>query len=213
MTPSACLLIWLPTPSQILPKSSCFASRGTFPSSAFVDSDILGMLNAPLPFQPLELGFQTLELDFQTLNLDDLARVHETLPCPNILTDDTLPSLLAILWRILGPRMCFPVCEYAPWSCSADTRRNTNAMQNDNARVDDNTIWDYFMKIEFQDALTIKHPKILSLVPRSLCCFLDPLLILDLSTPTLSCYLKICRFPLHSHHTVHPFCGRLMYST
>jgi len=91
------LLIWLPTPSQILPKSSCFASRGTFPSSAFVDSDILGMLNAPLPFQPLELGFQTLELDFQTLNLDDLARVHETLPCPNILTDDTLPSLLAIL--------------------------------------------------------------------------------------------------------------------
>jgi len=55
------------------------------------------MLNAPLPFQPLELGFQTLELDFQTLNLDDLARVHETLPCPNILTDDTLPSLLAIL--------------------------------------------------------------------------------------------------------------------
>jgi len=33
------------------------------------------MLNAPLPFQPLEL-------DFQTLNLDNLARVHDTLPRP-----------------------------------------------------------------------------------------------------------------------------------
>ena len=40
---------WLPTPSKILPKSSCLASRGTFPWSAFVDSDILGMLSAPLP--------------------------------------------------------------------------------------------------------------------------------------------------------------------
>ena len=38
------------------------------------------MLNAPLPFQPLELDFQTLELDFQTLNLDNLARVHDTTP-------------------------------------------------------------------------------------------------------------------------------------
>ena len=56
---------WLPTPSKILPKSSCLASRGTFPWSAFVDSDILGMLNAPLPPQPLELDFQTLELYFQ----------------------------------------------------------------------------------------------------------------------------------------------------
>ena len=55
---------WLPTTSKILPKSSCLASRGTFPWSAFVDSDILGMLNAPLPPQPLELDFQTLELYF-----------------------------------------------------------------------------------------------------------------------------------------------------
>jgi len=84
---------WLPTPFKILPKSSCLVSRGTFPWSAFVDSDILGMLNAPLTFQPLELDFQTLELDFQTLNLDNLARVHDTL----VLTDDALPSLLAIL--------------------------------------------------------------------------------------------------------------------
>ena len=56
---------WLPTPSKILPKSSCLASRGTFPWSAFVDSDILEMLNAPLPPQPFELDFQTLELYFQ----------------------------------------------------------------------------------------------------------------------------------------------------
>ena len=63
-------------------KSSCFASGGTFPWSAFVDSDILGMLNAPLTFQPLEPDFQKLELDFQTLNLDNLARVHDTTPHP-----------------------------------------------------------------------------------------------------------------------------------
>ena len=55
------------------------------------------MLNAPLPFQPLELDFQTLELDFQTLNLDTLTRVHDTLPRPNVLKDDVLPSLLTIL--------------------------------------------------------------------------------------------------------------------
>jgi len=55
------------------------------------------MLNAPLTFQPHELDFQTLELHFQTLNLDNLTRVRDTLPRPNVLTDDTLPSLLAIL--------------------------------------------------------------------------------------------------------------------
>jgi len=55
------------------------------------------MLNAPPPFQPLELDFQTLELDFQTPNLDNLARVHDTLPRPNVLTDNTLPSLFVIL--------------------------------------------------------------------------------------------------------------------
>ena len=55
------------------------------------------MLNAPLTFQPLELDFQTLELDFQTLNLDNLTRVHDTLPRPNVLTDDALPSLRAML--------------------------------------------------------------------------------------------------------------------
>jgi len=55
---------WLPTPSKILPKSSCLSTRGTFPWSVFIDSDILGMLNAPLPPQPLELDFQTLELYF-----------------------------------------------------------------------------------------------------------------------------------------------------
>ena len=50
---------WLPTPTKILPKSSCLASQGTFP---FLDSDILGMLNGPLSPQPLELDFQTLLL-------------------------------------------------------------------------------------------------------------------------------------------------------
>ena len=69
---------WLPKPSKILPKSSCFASRGTFPWSASVDSDILGMLNAPLPSQPLELHFQT-------LNPDNLAHIHEPCPVPNVL--------------------------------------------------------------------------------------------------------------------------------
>jgi len=72
---------WLLPPSKILPKSSCFASRITFSWSASVDSDILGMLNAPLPFQPLELHFQT-------LNLDNLARVHDTLPRPQRLDDN-----------------------------------------------------------------------------------------------------------------------------
>jgi len=62
----ACFLSnWLPTPTKILPKSLCLASQGTFPWSAYVDSDILGMLNAPLPPQPLELDFQTLEIYFQ----------------------------------------------------------------------------------------------------------------------------------------------------
>ena len=73
---------WLPTPTKILPKSLCLASQGTFPWSAFVDSDILGMLNAPLTFQPLEPDFRTIKLDFQTLNLDNLARVHDTTPHP-----------------------------------------------------------------------------------------------------------------------------------
>jgi len=72
---------WPQTPSKILPKSSCFASRVTFPWNAFADSDILRMLNALLPFQPLEL-------DFQTLNFDNLARVHDTLLHPQLLDDN-----------------------------------------------------------------------------------------------------------------------------
>ena len=39
------------------------------------------MLNAPLSFQPLEL-------DSQTPNLDNLARIHDTLPCPQPLDDN-----------------------------------------------------------------------------------------------------------------------------
>jgi len=57
---------------------------------------------------------------------------------------------------------------------------------NGNARVAGNTIREIRIKIEFQQALTVKRPKILSLVPRSLCRFPNPLLILDLSTPALS---------------------------
>jgi len=41
------------------------------------------------------------------------------------------------------------------------------------------------MKIEFQEALTVKHPKTLPLAPRSLHSFSKPLLIFDLSTPAL----------------------------
>ena len=48
------------------------------------------MLNASLPFQPLEL-------DFQTLKLDNLARIHDTLPRPQPLDDNfdftSTPSL------------------------------------------------------------------------------------------------------------------------
>ena len=75
MMPTLLSYYFLMTPTKILPKSLCLASRGTFPWSAFVDSDVLGMLNAPLTFQPLEL-------DFQTLELDNLARVHDTVPHP-----------------------------------------------------------------------------------------------------------------------------------
>ena len=53
---------------------------------------------------------------------------------------------------------------------------------NGNARVAGNTIREMRIKIEFQQALTVKHPKILSL-----CRFPNSLLILDLSTPALSC--------------------------
>ena len=95
------LLNWLLSPSKILPKSSCFASRGIFPWSASVDLDILGMLNAPLPFQPLEL-------DFQTLNLDHLARVHDTLPCLQLLDDNLnltrFPALTNLLLFALLPQ-------------------------------------------------------------------------------------------------------------
>ena len=52
------------------------------------------MLNAPLTFQPFKLDFRKLELDFQTLNLDILARVHDTTPHHERLTDDAHPSLL-----------------------------------------------------------------------------------------------------------------------
>jgi len=70
LQPRACSLLAelaVDTLQKILPKSSYLVSQGTFPWSVFVDSDILGMLNAPLPPQPLELDFQTLELYFQKI--------------------------------------------------------------------------------------------------------------------------------------------------
>ena len=91
----------LPQPSKILPKSSCLASRGTSPWSASVDSDILGMLNAPLSFQPPEL-------DFQTLNPDNLARIHDTLLLPQPLDDNfnsiRTPPLLKPILSALPPQ-------------------------------------------------------------------------------------------------------------
>ena len=91
----------LPQPSKILPKSSCLASRGTSLWSASVDSDILGMLNAPLSFQPLEL-------DFQTPNLDNPARIHVTLPLPQPLDDNInsirTPPLLKPILSALSPQ-------------------------------------------------------------------------------------------------------------
>jgi len=81
-----------------------------FPWSASVDSDILGMLKAPLPFQPFELDFQTLELDFQTLNLHNLTRVHDTLPHPQR-PDDNLnftrspPPTNLLLFAFLSQNM------------------------------------------------------------------------------------------------------------
>jgi len=65
-------------------------------------------------------------------------------------------------------------------------QRHANAMRNGTARGDGNTRRDCWMKIEFRVALTVKHPKTLPLAPRSLRCFPNPLLILDLSTPALS---------------------------
>ena len=40
------------------------------------------------------------------------------------LTDDAPPSLLAILWRTFSPCICISVCENAPWSRAANTRRD-----------------------------------------------------------------------------------------
>jgi len=148
----------LPTPSKILPKSSCLASRGTYPWSASVESVILGVLNASLPSQ-------SPEHDFQPLELDKLARKFDNLPRPQP-PDDNLnfprtPSptmhsschsayfpkawgachsavctnwqclpfsaglvLVAILWRTFSPCICVSVCENAPWSRAANTRRD-----------------------------------------------------------------------------------------
>ena len=133
-------------------------------------------------------------------------------------TDNALPSLLAILCRTLSPCMFVSVCEYtlflfasihlsnkqSYWHKKRCTvQRHANTMRNGNARGDGNTRRDCWMKIESLVALTVKHPKTLLLAPRSLRCFLNPLVIFDLSTPALSLFLKsstdFC-FP----RTIHP---------
>jgi len=55
-----------------------------------------------------------------------------------------------------------------------------------NARGDGNNRQDCCMKIQFQEAFTVKHTKTLPLVPRSLHCLPNSLLTLILSTPALS---------------------------
>ena len=62
--------------SQILPKSSCLASQGTYPWSASVESVILGVLNASLPSQ-------SPELDFQPLEFENWPATLTTCPVPN----------------------------------------------------------------------------------------------------------------------------------
>jgi len=64
--------------------------------------------------------------------------------------------------------------------------RRKKEIRNGNARGDGITRRNCRMKIEFREAPTVKQPKTLQLVPRSLHCFPNPLLILDLSTPALS---------------------------
>jgi len=62
------------------------------------------MLNAPLPFRPLEL-------DFETLNLDNLARVHDTLPRPQRRDDNLNFTRTPPLTNLLS--FCLPPTEHA----------------------------------------------------------------------------------------------------
>jgi len=55
-------------------------------------------------------------------------------------TEDALPSLLAISWRTLSPRICVSACECEPWSRSVDTRRDANVRRDAAARRDANAI-------------------------------------------------------------------------
>jgi len=102
----------------------------------------------------------------------------------------------------------------------ANTRRDTtaqrcaNALRNGTGRGDGNIRRDCWIKIEFREALTVKHPKTLPLVPwflrvfQTLCWFSISRLLHSLALSE-----KVGRFPLSSHHTAHPFCGRWIYST
>jgi len=100
----------------------------------------------------------------------------------------TMPSLLCwLIYDALSHHACLFL--FASLHLEAELpmlQRHANAIRNGNARGDGNTRRDCRMKIEYRAALTVKHPKTLPLAPRSLRCFLNPLLILDLSTPALS---------------------------
>ena len=126
-------------------------------------------------------------------------------------TEDALPSLLASLRRTFSTRICVSACEYEPWSRSANTRRDAkarkdatarrdaNAIRNGNAKGDGNTRQHCCTKIEFQEALTVKHPKTITAGARILTLFSETSAdsrVLD--SRTLSLFLKTLadfRFP------------------
>jgi len=96
MAPSACMLASCRTGCRRPPKSSCLASRGTFPWSAFVDSDILGMLNAPLTFQPLELDVVQWLASGPHVSLDTYMEIKFGIPQ---MTPKLLPWCFSTHWR------------------------------------------------------------------------------------------------------------------
>jgi len=80
------------------------------------------------PFNHSNLTFKYSNLTFKYSILTTWPAYMTPRPITNVLTDDAHPSLLALFWHILWPRMCFSIFEYAPCSSAADTRRNVNAM-------------------------------------------------------------------------------------
>jgi len=142
---------WFQNPVQILvpTRQRCTTSEGPWLNPDLVGKWSHSPAQAPfltqaqpnpakaLPFLP-----QAHTNTILILNPSSNPLYSRSLDFPNIFTcakssqTNALPSLLAILWRILWPCMCFSVCESAPWSRAAYTTRNTNAMHKGNARLD-----------------------------------------------------------------------------